>query len=742
MSELVNLTQTTVIKAGNAFCVALQDGRLPLDEDHPLGVYVNDCRHLRGSELRINGSEPRLLIASDAAGTAAIYELTNRELLLGDDHVLAAESLRVRVERRIEPHALTDRITLRSYAHDPVELLLELIFDADFRPMLEIRGAVCRSSRDVQHRPTADGLTLSAVGLDARERSTVITCPGAVGSEDRLALRLRLQPGEQDTRDVRFAFLNPDDQIPDEHSPNGFRRRDGSQATPSMTPAGAEAEAWLAGHPRIEVDDQLTDRVLRRCLLDLRLLTSRLDGHRFFAAGVPWYATLFGRDSIITSLEALPFDVPMAEQTLRVLAGRLGTRFDDEHDEEPGKVLHELRTGELAARDLTPLARYYGTVDATPLFLCLLCEHVDWTGSLDLFRELRPRVEAALQWIDQYGDLDGDGLIEYRARSAAGLTNQGWKDSWDGVQDEAGRPLAPPIALVEAQGYVLAAKRRIARLLELEGEGERAEALRADAGRIARDLERFWLPAAGIYSMALDGDKRASPVLASNQGHLLWSLAVPPERAEAIRDALMSDASYSGWGVRTLGADERGYNPVGYHTGTVWPHDNALFALGLRNYGLDEAFLRIFENLLDVASRFSDFRLPELFAGFSRIDYEEPVPYPVACSPQAWAAGSLPAMLIAGLGLVPDALNRVLRIRRPSLPRHLNRLALRGLVVAGASVDLVFERVAQDVDSVALTDVSIDGDIDVVLEIPRDRRPPTAPTVEQVTAATTAAPSS
>jgi glycogen debranching enzyme len=729
MTELVNLSQTTVIKAGNAFCVALRDGRLPLDEDHPLGVYVNDCRHLRGSELRLNGSEPRLLIASDTAGTASIYELTNRELLLGDGHVLPPESLRVRVERRIEPHGLTDRITLRSYAHDPVELFVEMLFDADFRPMLEIRGAVSRTSRDVRHRAAADSLTLSAIGLDGRERSTTIACAGAIAREEgRVTVQVRLEPGEEDTRDVRFSFVNPDDQIPD-----GVARRDGHRATASMAHAGAEAEAWLGDHPRVEVDDQLTDRVLRRCLLDLRLLTSRLDGHRYYAAGVPWYGALFGRDSIITAIEALPFDVPMAEETLRVLAGRIGTRVDDDHDEEPGKVLHELRTGELAARDLTPLARYFGTVDATPLFLCLLREHADWTGSLDLFRELRPRVEAMLRWIEDYGDLDGDGLLEYRARSRGGLTNQGWKDSWDGVMDEAGRPLRAPIALVEAQGYALAAKRGIADLLELEGEAERAEALRADGRRIARDLERFWLADRGFYAMALDGDKRATPVLASNQGHLLWSLAVPPERAGAIRDALLDGSAYSGWGVRTLGADERAFNPVGYHTGTIWPHDNALLALGLRNYGFDQAFLRIFEDLLDVASRLPDFRLPELFAGFSRVDYEEPVPYPVACSPQAWAAGSLPAMLIAGLGLVPDGINGILRIRRPSLPRHLNRLAIRGLVIAGARIDLVFERVAPGGDSVALTDASIDGDVDVVLEIPRDRPPPQAPPGEPVT---------
>src|SRR3954447_5816970 len=294
---------------------------------------------------------------------------------------------------------------------------------------------------------------------------------------------------------------------------------------------------------------------------------------------------------------------------------------------------------------------------------------------------------------------------------------------------EAWLGASSPIALVEARGYAMAAKRRLARLFELDGDAERGASLRAGAVRLAEALERFWLADRGFYSMALDADKRPSRALASNQGHLLWARAITAGR---VRDALMGDGAYSGWGVRTLGAGERAFNPVGYHTGTVWPHDNAFLAVGLRNYGLDEAFLRVFEDLLDVCTSFSDHRLPELFAGFSRADYEDPVPYPVACSPQAWAAGALPWMLTAGLGIAPDGLQRALRIRRPSLPRHLGRLALQGLRVGDATVDLLFERVARRSDSVALTDVKIDGELDVVLEFSPERAhiPTGAPTVQ------------
>ena len=644
----------------------------------------------------MGGELLRLLVASDAAGTAAVYELTNAP----------EPTLRVRVQRRIAPDEMVDEITVRGYARERVDLALELRVDADFRSIYEVRGVLAPIARTVRRSAQGDTLRLAATGLDGVERATTVRCAGASASDDgALRIPLVLEPGEERMLAVRYALSEP----------AATRVGGGGFALP-----GTEAAAWLGARPRVEVDDDLIVRVLERSLLDLRLLGSTLDGERYFAAGVPWYATLFGRDSIITALEVLAFDPGVGEQTLRLLAGRLGERVDDEHDEEPGKVIHELRGGELAAVDATPLTRYYGTVDATPLFLCLLTEHADWTGSLSLFRELRQPVEAALRWIDDHGDLDGDGLLEYRCRSSAGLVNQGWKDSWDGVVDEDGEPLEAPIALVEAQGYALRAKRRLARLFELDGDPERAERLREEAARLAIALDRFWVGGHAGYAMGLDASKRPSRALASNQGHLLWAVAVPDARAGAIRDALMTDAMYSGWGVRTLAAGERAFNPIGYHTGSVWPHDNALFALGLRNYGFDEAFLRVFADLLDAAGSFDDYRLPELFAGFPRLPYEPPVPYPVACTPQAWAAGALPAMLISGLGLIPDGLRRTLRIRRPSLPRQVNQLELKGLEVAGGRVDLRFERTPGRGDSVALTDVHIDGDVEVVLEIPPD----------------------
>jgi glycogen debranching enzyme len=471
----------------------------------------------------------------------------------------------------------------------------------------------------------------------------------------------------------------------------------------------------------VRSDDELFNRILARSLQDLDLLRSELDGQSYFAAGIPWFATLFGRDSLIAAMETVSFLPGISEETLRLLGRRLGRELNDDRDEEPGKVLHELRVGELATLGETPFAHYHGSADATPLWLCLLADHADWSGRMDLFRELRPEVDAALGWIDRHGDLDGDGLVEYRRRSRHGLENQGWKDSWDGVPDASGRPLAPPVALVEVHGYVIRALRRTAGLFEADGDGARAERLRRRATQAEAALDRFWLAEPGGYAIGLDGDKHPGSCLTSNQGHLLWAGAAPAERAEAVRHLLMAEPMFSGWGVRTLAEGHAGFNPVGYHTGSVWPHDNAMIAGGLRRYGFDEDFLRIFEGMLEAASQFDDYRLPELFAGHARTPGESPVPYPVACRPQAWAAGAIPYLMTCGLGLQADGLGGRLHVVRPSLPSWLGWVEVAGLRVADASVDLRFERTGSGVQ---LADAHIDGRLDVVLETAGRREPP------------------
>ena len=700
-----NLAEALVAKLGNAFLVCERDGRLPAGEEHPLGLYLDDCRHLAVHELTIAGVAPRLLAGSADTGATMLHELTNPDLELADGSALELQSLRLRVERElVGERTLVERIELRSFARRAVSLPLVLRVGADFRSVLELRGMVGAGAGAVacvEARAATGGVDLCAAGPDGSPLATAVRCDPAPattevldGAAALLGFELELAAGASTTIAVTFAL---------------------SQHEPRAAPPRPATRDRDTPETEIRSDDELFNRLLRRSLLDLRALRSSLDGYRYYAAGVPWYATLFGRDSIIAALQTLAFDADIAADTLRLLAARLGARFDDEHDEEPGKVLHELRTGPAARAGLSPLMRYYGTVDATPLWLCLVAEHADWSGSLALFHELRGPIDAALAWIDERGDSDGDGLIDYCTRSSAGLVNQGWKDSSDGVPGADGAPLRAPVALVEVQGYAVRAKREIARLFAHAGDTERAADLAAQAAELQDRLERLWTPDRGHYGLAIDRDGVLSPALASNQGHLLWAGAVSRERAAAVRDGLMSAPSYSGWGIRTLASGEPAYNPVGYHLGSVWPHDNALIAVGLRRYGFDAAFLRVFEGLLDAASHFPGYRLPELFAGFGREEHEDPVPYPVACQPQAWAAGALPYLVQSGLGLAPDGLKRRLRVRRPSLPQWVRRVDVRDLRVADARVSLTFERVGGD--SVALTDTRIEGELDIVLEI-------------------------
>jgi glycogen debranching enzyme len=697
LGQVANLAETIVIKDGNVFMVTLRDGRLPADIRHPLGLWFRDCRFLCAHELRVCGELPRLLTATDAAGSEAVHELTNPDLTLPGGTWLPAESLRIRIERRVGAEGvLRQRIAVRSYHRESIRLPLELELGADFEPMLELRGVVPRHERAPAE---SDSNGFSALGRDGVRRTTNVRASPEPRSSGSGVLTFELALGARAGADVLIDF-------------------EVSESVDGQVAATIPRRRYDEG-TRVVSDDQLFNRILRRSLDDLELLRSELDGQSYYAAGVPWFATLFGRDSLITAFETLSFVPGVAEQTLRLLAGRLGQEVNDERDEQPGKVLHELRVGEPAALGETPFARYYGSVDATPLFLCLLCSYADWSGSLDLFRELREPARAALEWIDRYGDLDGDGLVEYLRRSPNGLATQGWKDSADGVPDAAGEPLVAPVALVEVQGYVIRAKRLLGRMFELDGDGALAERLRDEAAALEAQLERFWIEDAGCYAIGLDAEKRPGSGLTSNQGHLLWADAVSDERARAIRDVLMGADMFTGWGVRTLAESHPAYNPVGYHTGSVWPHDSALIAFGLRRYGFDEDFTLIFEGLLEAASRFDDYRLPELFAGFPRAEFDEPVPYPVACQPQAWAAGSIPLLLKWGLGLSPDALNRRLRIVRPSLPRWLGRVEVTGLELGSARIDLVFERAGEHV---TLADAHIVGDAEVVLEIAGDRR--------------------
>jgi glycogen debranching enzyme len=677
----MNLAEALVIKRGNLFLVAPRDGDLPADLGG-FGLWYRDCRHLSAHRLLLDGEPPELLQASDAAGTRAVHELSG-----------ATRAVSLRLDRVLEeePGVLVEGIVLRSHEVGERRLSLELSLDVDFEPMLAVRGLVERPSRPpVECAFDGTALRWTATGRDGVVRTTAVEPSEPPASADGGVLRFEIDLPERGERRIELRI---------EVGESGEDRKVPANLQPART--------------EVRSDDELFDRIVARSLRDLDMLRSELDGRSYFAAGIPWFATLFGRDSLISATQTLAFAPDVAADTVRLLGERLGRVHDDEHEEDPGKVLHELREGEPAALGETPFARYHGSADATPLWLCLLADHADWSGGLELFRELRPQVDAALEWIAGPGDPDGDGLVEYQRRARHGLRNQGWKDSPDGVPDAGGDPLEPPIALIEVQGYVVRALRGIARLFELDGDASRSDALRARAAEAEAALARFWAFDPGGYAIGLAGDKSPGTSLASNQGHLLWAGAVPPDRAGAVRDLLVSDHMFSGWAVRTLSERNPAFNPLGYHTGSVWPHDTAMFACGLRRYGFDDEFLRVFDALLEAASRFDDYRLPELFGGFARRPGEDPVPYPVACRPQAWAAGSIPWLLAACLGLQPDALEGKLRVVRPLLPGWVGRLSLEGMGVGGARVDLLFERAGTQV---VLADAHIEGKLELVLD--------------------------
>ncbi|HEY7180432.1 MAG TPA: amylo-alpha-1,6-glucosidase, partial [Blastocatellia bacterium] len=455
--------------------------------------------------------------------------------------------------------------------------------------------------------------------------------------------------------------------------------------------------------------------VMERSLRDLNMLRSALWGEEYFAGGVPWFVALFGRDSLITAMQTLAYHPGIAARTLRLLAKYQAQKADEWRDAQPGKIMHELRDGELAHIGEIPQTPYYGTVDATPLFLILLGRHAAWTGDLSLFKELRGNVEAALEWIAKYGDSDGDGYVEYASATEHGLVNQGWKDSGDAMVNADGGLATPPIALVEVQGYVYLAKILMADLYQRAGERQRADDLRTEAADLRERFNRdFWIEEKGIYAMALQGDNKQLAVVSSNPGHALWTGIAEPDKARRTMERLMAADMFSGWGVRTLSSKEKRYNPAGYHLGAVWPHDNSIIAAGMRRYGFDDAAQRIFTGIIEAATHFEHHRLPEVFSGFGRDEYEVPVRYPVANHPLAMASGATPFMVTTGLGLEPDAFEGKLRMARPMLPEFANCIEIRRLKVGDATADLRLERTAKG--GVAVEVLRVDGRLDVEVD--------------------------
>jgi glycogen debranching enzyme len=702
-------SKTLAVKEGHTFLYSDLEGNLDHGGDYGLGLYSRDTRFLSHFRLTINGRAPVLLSSSSERGYMSHVDLTNPDLYEGEVLRAPQQTINIRRVRTIN-RRLFERIRVKNYNPFAVVLELELAFGADFADIFEVRG-LTRGRTDDPLSPLvrAGVIEFAHDGRDGLRRVTRIrfgTSPDRVEVDGPLAtaiFRLFLEPYQ--TKLVWATvepILGPDDpeSVPDfENAVHELRR---------------SYEEWERESTQIVTDNELFNQLLDRSLRDLRALYTRVDRGGVLAAGIPWYVTIFGRDSLITSHQLLTVNTRPAREALELLAARQGNQIDDWRDEQPGKILHEFRDGELARSGVVPHTPYFGSVDSTPWFLIVYAQHLRWTGDLGFARDLLPAAEAALGWIDRHGDLDGDGFVEYLSRSPQGMRNQGWKDSHDAIVHGDGRLAEPPIALSEVQGYVYLAKVRMADVYQALGRSEDARRLRDEAERLkARFNEAFWMPDEGYFAAALDADKQQVRTVMSNPGHGLYCGIIDKDLASPLSKRLLAPDMFSGWGVRTMSKSAAAYNPMSYHNGSVWPHDNALIAAGLKRYGFVRSTNRVATALFDAAVSADYLRLPELFCGFTRRTPNRPVSYPIACSPQAWAAGAPFLMLQAILGISAMAHEGLLTVNHPHLPTWLNSVEIRNLAVGGSRLNMVFRREGE-ITSFSL--LSREGDLRVVME--------------------------
>lgn len=643
------LTGAVALKEDDVQFVSNEAGDVPANDRDGLGLYYRDTRFLNRFELTINGVKPLFLSNSIARGYIATFQFINPSLLLNDGRRVKQQTISMRRSRFVSQHGLFERIGLLNCNHFDVELDVILAIDADFRDIFAIRGfATQRVAGEIKITFGDEDVAFAYQGRDGLRRMT--------------SVKFSRPPEPISPREVRFCLrLAPQqfDSVVVQVEPRIGRA--GSRGQPKFDVELEELArsygGWDAACTSITTSSQLFDReLLRTAKYDIRSLIEHTDYGLVPDAGIPWYAVPFGRDAIITSLQTLVYNPSIAEGTLRFLAAHQGQEVNQYTEEEPGKILHEMRRGELARLHEVPHTPYFGTVDATPLFLVLLVESMSWLCSERLYDDLLPAARRALQWIDQYGDMDDDGYVEYITHRAGGVVNQGWKDSRDSVQYEDGVSATPPIALVEVQGYVYQAKLGMADLLRRHGDFEEAARLEADAQALRAAFNRdFWMADEQFYAQALDKDKRPIRSVTSNPGHCLWSGICDPEKAELVARRLLQSDMFSGWGIRTLSSRSPNYNPMSYHNGSIWPHDTAIIALGLRRAGFPEEAVEVIRGLVEAGYRFPDSRLPELFCGFERDKRfnSSPAAYLVSCRPQAWGSGAVFMLIQSMLGLTP-----------------------------------------------------------------------------------------
>jgi glycogen debranching enzyme len=688
-SSLASRRSNQVLANGQSFAVFEAAGDIIDSPLEAFGFFSSDTRHLSRFEMQIAGATPYFLnsyLSDDRAQFRAT--LTNPDLgKRQSPGWLPRNSIRVDRGWVLDGDALYHQLSMRNYGA-AVEIEIDFFYGVDFADVFEVRG-LRRARRGQMLDPSVEGnrVELRYRGLDNVTRSTelLFDCAPRHIEAQRAVFLQRLEPGEKRKLECRITAGG-------KSQPNSARATDGARNfRAAVEERQSDLSRFRSGWASISASDSEFESMIRRSVVDLTSIVTHADGGgAFIMAGVPWFATLFGRDSIITALSILPFHPEIATRTLRTLAKLQGDTISEARDEQPGKIVHEIRSGEMAATGEVPFGRYYGSVDSTPLFLWLYGRCVESTGDLALANELWPNVERAIEWIERWGDRDGDGYVKYMRETPRGLDNQGWKDSADAIFHHDGKLARAPIALAEVQGYVYASCMSVASVAALLGHGQVAARLLTRAAALKQSFERdFWLDPEGMIALALDADGRPCRVMASNGAHCLATGLIEGERATAMCRRLLADDMYSGWGIRTLSRNEQRYNPMSYHNGSVWPHDNAMAALGLARAGDHSGVVKVLDGLFDACGQLNTSSLPELFCGFGREAGLGPVPYPVACYPQAWSAASIFMILQAMLGMRVLGFERRVVFDTHVIPSWLDWLSIDGLKVGDGHVSFV-----------------------------------------------------
>jgi len=690
-----------IIKEGDLLLLTGQAGNIIKNDDMQYGLYLKDTRFLSRYELLVDNIKPFILSSMEVEDRIKKIYLTNaNSKKIGSKEVLIIR------EQIIFNGMVYDRILVKNFFSHPIALRLILKVDADYLDIFQVRNYVKEKRLGSILNPSKikNGIVLGYLGKDGLRRETTVKILNEEGEiyKDRIELSFQLKHKQEKEVTVGIIPMIEGQKLINKNMIS-FER--------AQKKLRSNYKKWEEDSLMVKTDNKKFNQLVNRSLSDLKLLLTDLGEGFIPIAGIPWYAVPFGRDSIITSLQTLMVNTKIAKGTLKTLARFQGKEVNEDREEEPGKIMHEIRFGELAHLNLIPHTPYYGNIDSTPLFLILAVEYFHWTEDLISIKKILPNLFAALEWIDKYGDMDQDGYIEYGSKNNKWAINQGWKDSTDSSVHQDGSLAVLPIALVEVQGYVYQAKKGMAEIFFYLGEKDKAKKLEKEARELKDRFNRdFWMEDEKYFAFGLDYQKKQIASITSNPGHGLYSGIISQDKSEAVVKKLLSDEMFNGWGIRTMGGNEMGYNPMSYHNGSVWPHDNSMIINGLIRYNYHREAIKVINGLIKASQYFKYNRLPELFCGFSHKEMKEPIEYPVACSPQAWACGSIYLIIQSLLGINLDVANNKIYLK-PILPDEINKVEVKNLKIGDNGADFILMK---EGNCIKLGKVKVEGNVELI----------------------------